>query len=164
MKREIGALKGLTSAELPSLGSPWLLSGLIALYGGARIANILRLANVAVSNVPGPRVPLYFAGARMRSYFPVSIVIHGVALNVTVQSYENQLCFGLLACRDAVPDLPRLAGDLGAALEELGVPAPAAAAAGAAPARQARPRRGAKASSASAAGGPRRRAQRPSSG
>jgi len=161
MKRELGAVKALTPTELPSIGSPWLLSGLVALYGRSRVADRLRVANVAISNVPGPRVPLFLAGAHMLSYFPVSIVVHGVALNITVQSYDGQLCFGLLACRDAVPDLPRLARDLRAAMDELGtLDPPGAAGATPEPTRRApAPKR-----AAAGAGAARRTTQRPSSG
>jgi WS/DGAT/MGAT family acyltransferase len=119
MKREMGALRGIIPTDFPSLGSPWVLSGLTSLYGRSRLADRLRVANVTISNVPGPKFPLYLAGAKMLNYYPVSIVVHGVALNITVQSYMNQLCFGLIACRRAVPDLHELAGDLRRAMETL---------------------------------------------
>ena len=61
--------------------------------------------NVVISNVPGPRQPLYFAGARMAHYFPVSTIAEGMGLNITVHSYLDQLDFGLIACRELVPDL-----------------------------------------------------------
>jgi WS/DGAT/MGAT family acyltransferase len=119
MKREMGALRGIIPTDFPSLGSPWVLSGLTSLYGRSRLADRLRVANVTISNVPGPKFPLYLAGAKMLNYYPVSIVVHGVALNITVQSYMNQLCFGLIACRRAVPDLHELAGDLRRAMDQL---------------------------------------------
>ena len=55
----------------------------------------------------------------MLDYYPLSIVVHGVALNITVQSYMGQLCFGLIACRRAVPDVRELAGQMQAAFEAL---------------------------------------------
>ena len=77
-----------------------------------RLASRLRLAdrmnspaNVVISNVPGPRQPLYFAGARMDNYIPVSIVTDGMGLNITCHSYGDRLDFGLIACRELVPDL-----------------------------------------------------------
>jgi diacylglycerol O-acyltransferase / wax synthase len=69
--------------------------------------------------VPGPQVPLYLAGAKMVGNYPLSIVVHGVALNITVQSYMGQLCFGLIACRRAVPDVKELAAHLQQALVAL---------------------------------------------
>ncbi len=102
----------VVSTGFPLLGSPWLLSGLASLYGRSRIADWLRLANVTISNVPGPQVPLYLAGAKMVGIYPVSIVVHGVALHITVQSYMGQLCFGLITCRRAVPDANKIIAQL----------------------------------------------------
>ncbi len=105
MKAQMGTFGSLIPTDFPSLGSPWLLSGMASLYGRSRIADWLRFANVVISNVPGPQVPLYLAGARMSAIYPISIVVHGVALNITVQSYMGQLCFGLISCRRAVRDV-----------------------------------------------------------
>ncbi|WP_395699399.1 wax ester/triacylglycerol synthase family O-acyltransferase [Aquabacterium sp.] len=119
MKKQIGTLSGVVPTDFPSLGSPWLLSGLASLYGRSRLADRLRIMNVAISNVPGAPVPVYLAGAKMTDYYPVSIVVHGVALNITVQSYMGRLCFGLIACRRAVPDIGDLATHLQQAFEQL---------------------------------------------
>jgi len=105
MKNQMGAFGSLIPTDFPSLGAPWLLSGLASLYGRSGLADRLRIVNVAISNVPGAQMPLYLAGAKMLDYYPVSIAAHGVALNITVQSYMGQLCFGLIACRRAVPDV-----------------------------------------------------------
>jgi WS/DGAT/MGAT family acyltransferase len=75
--------------------------------------------NVVISNVPGPREPLYCAGAELKTYYPVSAVAEGQGLNITVQSYRDHLDFGLIACRELVPDLWDLAGLFPEALEEL---------------------------------------------
>ena len=61
--------------------------------------------NLVISNVPGPRQPLYAAGSRLLHYYPVSTIVDGQGLNVTVQSYLDTLDFGLVACRELVPDL-----------------------------------------------------------
>jgi WS/DGAT/MGAT family acyltransferase len=61
--------------------------------------------NVVISNVPGPRTPLYTAGAKLLHYYPVSTIVDGQGLNITVQSYLDTLDFGLIACRELVPDL-----------------------------------------------------------
>jgi len=61
--------------------------------------------NVIISNVPGPREALYLGGARMFSYHPVSAITDGQGLNVTVVSYRDHLDFGLVACRELVPDV-----------------------------------------------------------
>jgi WS/DGAT/MGAT family acyltransferase len=82
--------------------------------------------NVCISNVPGPSEPLYFRGARLEASYPVSIPTHGMALNITVQSYADTLNFGFIGCRDTLPHLQRLAVHTGEALAELeGALAPA---------------------------------------
>ena len=58
-----------------------------------------------ISNVPGPREPLYFAGAKLDAYIPVSTITDNIGLNITVHSYDDRLDFGLIADRDLVPDL-----------------------------------------------------------
>ena len=119
MKKEMGTFRGVIPTDFPSLGSPWLISGLAALYGRSRIADWLRLTNVTISNVPGSRVPVYLCGARMTDYYPLSIVVHGIALNITVQSHVDQLCFGLIACRRAVPDVHELGAHVERAMAAL---------------------------------------------
>ena len=121
MKREMGTFRGVIPTDFPSLGSPWLISGLAALYGRSRIADWLRITNVAISNVPGSRVPVYLCGAKMTDYYPLSIVVHGVALNITVQSHVDQICFGLIACRRAVPDVHELGAQVTRAMASLRV-------------------------------------------
>jgi hypothetical protein len=62
--------------------------------------------NLVISNVPGPRQPLYAArGARLEHYFPVSVITEGQGLNITVQSYLDWLDFGLVCDPDLVADL-----------------------------------------------------------
>jgi WS/DGAT/MGAT family acyltransferase len=61
--------------------------------------------NLVISNVPGPRQPLYAAGAQLLHYYPVSTIIDGQGLNVTVQSYLDTLDFGLVSDRELVPDV-----------------------------------------------------------
>ncbi|HEY2223035.1 wax ester/triacylglycerol synthase family O-acyltransferase [Actinomycetospora sp.] len=65
--------------------------------------------NVVISNVPGPREPLYIGDARARHYFPVSAIVDGQGLNMTVQSYAGSVDIGLVSCARLIPDLPRLA-------------------------------------------------------
>lgn len=114
------ALKGVIPTDFPSLGLPWLLSAAAALYGRTSLADrIPPLANLVVSNVPGPALPLYLAGARLRTYWPVSIVEHGLGLNITLQSYAGSLDFGIIAARVGIPDARPIARGLEVALAEL---------------------------------------------
>ncbi len=66
-------------------------------------------SNLVISNVPGPPVTLYLNGARLTGMYPVSVLMHGMGLNITITSYEGRLDFGLIACRKAVPDLRHMA-------------------------------------------------------
>lgn len=115
-----GSLKAAIPTDFPSFGAPWIMGGFALLFGRSRISdNLPPLANVAISNVPGAPVPLYMAGAKLATYYPVSIPAHGVALNITVQSYNGALDYGLTACRRALPDVDDLAGYLVDAHAEL---------------------------------------------
>jgi hypothetical protein len=76
-------------------------------------------ANLIISNVPGPRQTLYLSGGVVKHYYPVSGVAEGMGLNMTVQSYLDNLDFGLIACRELVPDLWDLCDLLPESLTEL---------------------------------------------
>ena len=75
--------------------------------------------NVVISNVPGPDHPLYFRGARLEATYPMSIPVHGQALNITCNSYAGSMCFGFTGCRDTLPHLQRLAVYCGEAMDDL---------------------------------------------
>lgn len=117
VKQALVDLKSVLPTDYPSLLAPWLVGGAARLafkaYGKSGLADRLPMvANLAISNVPGPPVPLYLAGARMLSFHPLSIVTHGLALNITIQTYAGQVDFGLIADRKAVPDVQELADGL----------------------------------------------------
>ncbi len=91
-----------------------------------RMASRLRIAdrmnppfNLVISNVPGPSEPLYMAGARLQHFYPVSALADGQGLNMTVQSYNGNLDFGFIACRELVPDVWLLTELLHEAMQEL---------------------------------------------
>lgn len=75
--------------------------------------------NLLVSNVPGPPEPLYYNGARLDAIFPLSLLMHGNALNITCLSYAGTLNFGFTGARDTLPHLQKMAVYMGEALEEL---------------------------------------------
>jgi WS/DGAT/MGAT family acyltransferase len=75
--------------------------------------------NVVVSNVPGPPFPLYSAGAKLEALYPMGPIADGMALNMTVMSYLGTIHFGLVGCRETLPDLWDLAGDISDSLAEL---------------------------------------------
>jgi diacylglycerol O-acyltransferase / wax synthase len=83
--------------------------------------------NLVISNVPGPRDPLYLAGAELQANYAVSVVVDGVGLNITVMSYLDHLDFGIIADREQVDDVWSMLDGLRHALDELvalaGIPA-----------------------------------------
>jgi diacylglycerol O-acyltransferase len=120
MKAAMGSVKDVLPTDFPSVGLPWLIEAATKLYGRAKVADrVPQLANVAISNVPGPNVPLYLAGARMLTNYPTSVVVHGLALNITVQSYDRSLDFGLMADAKAMPDVRLLAESIAVAFDDI---------------------------------------------
>ena len=103
-------MRDLVTTDVSILGAPLVVMALTQLWAGARAANYLwPFFNIVISNVPGPRQTIYCVGAPATHYFPVSIPYHGCALNITVQSYLDQLDFGLIACSETVPEAQRIA-------------------------------------------------------
>src|SRR6266508_2210333 len=91
-------------SNVSMLGAPILVQIMALLYSRSDLSNVLPpSANITVSNVPGPRQTLYAAGAELLHIFPVSISTHGLALNITVQSYRDQLDFGFIAGANIIP-------------------------------------------------------------
>jgi hypothetical protein len=72
-----------------------------------------------ISNVPGPPMPIYLLGCRVLRMYPLGPVFHGAGLNITVLSNDGRVDIGLIACRDAVPNLWALADAMPDALAEL---------------------------------------------
>ncbi|MGY1672258.1 WS/DGAT/MGAT family O-acyltransferase [Geodermatophilus sp. SYSU D00710] len=116
-------------AEFPP---PAVFARAMRLSARLRLGSRLTPGNLVISNVPGPRTPLYAAGARLEHYFPVSTIVEGQGLNITVQSYLDRLDWGLVSCAELLPDVDVLLRDI---LDELDT---LAAAAGV-PAREAEP-------------------------
>jgi diacylglycerol O-acyltransferase len=97
-----------------------------AFAAAARLYSFLRLAerhpvvhNLVVSNVPGPRDPIYLLGCRVVGMYPLGPVFHGAGLNITVLSVDGHVDIGLIACRDSAPRLWALADAMPDALAEL---------------------------------------------
>jgi WS/DGAT/MGAT family acyltransferase len=109
VKAIISDVKTILPTDFPSLAAPWLMSGIVAILARSGLTNsVPPIANVVISNVPGPNMTLYFAGAKQISTYPVSIPYHGMGLNITLQSYNGWLDFGLIACRRLMPDIADL--------------------------------------------------------
>jgi WS/DGAT/MGAT family acyltransferase len=119
-KQIAGTFRDAVPQDFAFVGAPILLQLVMLVYGRSGLADKLPMPmNVTISNVPGPPMPLYCAGAKVTALHPVSIPAHGAALNITVQSYMDALNFGLTADRRAVPDVGTLGDYLVDAANEL---------------------------------------------
>jgi diacylglycerol O-acyltransferase / wax synthase len=95
-----------------------LFAPVMWLYTGTGLAR-RPIQNVVISNVPGPQAPLYFLGCRVHAMYPLGPIFHGAGLNITAMSLTGKLDIGIIACRQLVPDLWRLADGFETALKEL---------------------------------------------
>jgi hypothetical protein len=88
---------------------------------GARVVSGLsrRVYNVVITNVPGPQFPLYAAGARMLTAYPIVPLARGQAVSIGLTSYDGGVFFGLNADREAMPDVDVLAQCIDDAIEEM---------------------------------------------
>ncbi len=114
-KRHLGGLPPEARTLYALLINGPYIAGLIAGLGGRAPIPF----NLGISNVPGPAEPLYLNGSRLDALFPLSLLVHGNALNITCVSYAGTLNFGFTGARDTLPHLQRLAVYMGEAREEL---------------------------------------------
>lgn len=111
---------GGTLSALADSVTPALLSAAVKLFSDSKIMDRMRPPiNLIVSNVPGPPFPVFLGGARCVAMYPMGPIFDGVGLNVTVISYLDSVEFGLLACRETVPELDELAAFIPDALRDL---------------------------------------------
>jgi diacylglycerol O-acyltransferase len=112
------SMRGMSPTQIMMMSaigmSPLMVLPLLRLNGIVRPP-----FNLVISNVPGPRKPMYWNGARLDGLYPLSIPLDGQALNITCTSYSDEIAFGLTGCRRSVPHLQRLLGDLDAELAAL---------------------------------------------
>jgi WS/DGAT/MGAT family acyltransferase len=105
---------GLMDAYTALLMGPFLGQAVVGLGGYGPPDS-----NLVISNVPGLREQRYFDGSRLEEYYPLSLLFHGQALNITAVSNAESFCIGYTGCRDTLPHLQRIAVYSGEALEEL---------------------------------------------
>lgn len=124
--KQIGASTYNAKHEIEDLSPGAATSFAVVAQGLVAVLNQLNMtellpppANVTISNVPGPRAPLYFGDAKLIGTYPLSVLIDGQSLNITVVSYCDAIGFGLMACRDTIPDVDVLADYIEDALESI---------------------------------------------
>ncbi len=107
VKEARAAVKSMSQMQLTAMSgigmAPLVLAPMLGIQGMTRPP-----FNLVISNVPGPRKPLYMNGARLDGMYPLSIPTHGQAMNITCTSYDGRMNFGLTGCRRTAPSLQRL--------------------------------------------------------
>jgi diacylglycerol O-acyltransferase / wax synthase len=119
VKDQHGAIPANLLADMTQFAMPALANQGWRLSAKFRLMERVNPWNLFISNVPGPNVPLYYAGAELLAYYPVSALFDGQGLNITVMSYRGNLYFGLVSCPKLVPDLDLMAGFLRDELDAL---------------------------------------------
>jgi diacylglycerol O-acyltransferase len=107
-KEQHDALPANLLADVTQFAMPALAGQAARMAARLRLVERASLFNLIISNVPGPNVPLYYAGAELLAYYPLSAIVDGQGLNITAMSYRDTLFFGVIACRELVPDVDRL--------------------------------------------------------
>lgn len=98
--------------DISGFAPPALTARAARMIFGSHLLSRLPAFNVVISNVPGPNIPVYMAGAKLLAHYPVSIVTDGIGLNITLIGYLGQLHFGIVAAREIVPDVDVLTASL----------------------------------------------------
>ncbi|MCW2600198.1 MAG: tgs2 1 [Frankiales bacterium] len=106
-------------ARVTQVAPPNTTTAVARFYSSLRLANLHPVVhNLVVSNVAGPPIQIYLAGATVEGLYPLGPVLEGPGLNITIVSYRDRVGFGLIACSDNLPDLADLAAAFPAAVEE----------------------------------------------
>jgi len=119
-KEQHRAIGAETLTDWAEFAAPAVAALAARLYSRTKLADRHRpFFNLTISNVPGPPFPLYSFGARLVANYPLGPIFDGGALNITVMSYMGSMCFGLVACPEAVDDVWSIAAALVDSLDEL---------------------------------------------
>ncbi|MFT5604347.1 MAG: diacylglycerol O-acyltransferase [Paracoccaceae bacterium] len=123
--REIGFTLRNVRYQIDGVPASSVIAYTLALGVFAQLAELLNLSNslpplgnTLVSNVPGPRKPLYMRGAKLEEQYPISALTPANHMNITLFSYDQHLHFGLVASH-ALPNLDKLGGYIHDAFIEL---------------------------------------------
>lgn len=98
----------------------FIAQGLVAVMNQLNLSSMMpSAANLIISNIPGPRKPMYLGKAKLVATYPLSVLIDGQSLNITVVSYCDSISFGLMACQSVIPDLNVIADYIELALDDI---------------------------------------------
>ena len=118
-KEQHGALPADVLADVAQFAMPAVAGQAARAAARLRLVERVNAFNLIISNVPGPNLDLYYSGAKVLAYYPLSAIADGQGLNITVCSLSGGMHFGLIACRELVPDVDAMAGYLVDELETL---------------------------------------------
>jgi WS/DGAT/MGAT family acyltransferase len=119
-KEDFKAIPAEALQDFTQFAPPAIAARAMRMYSRLRIADRMNPPfNLIISNVPGPNHALYSGGAELKHFYPVSALADGQGLNVTVQSYNGNLDFGLLADRELIPDVWIMTDMLHESMDEL---------------------------------------------
>ncbi len=119
-KEEHNALGADTLLNWAEYSTPNVFTNAARFYSRMRLADRHRpIANLVISNVPGPDFPLYLGGAELTAGFPLGPVMDGMGVNITIMSYRGVLYWGIMACPDTIPRVWNLTADIPLALDEI---------------------------------------------
>ncbi|MFC7505983.1 WS/DGAT domain-containing protein, partial [Nocardioides sp. GCM10030258] len=125
----VDSIRGQTRAakeRFAKMSAAEILAVSKLIMGGAIVSSLTGITalprhpfNLIISNVPAPNQPLYYNGAQMTDIYPVSMISEAQAMNITLTRYDNQMTFGIVGDRKALPHLQRMLIHLDGALEAL---------------------------------------------
>jgi diacylglycerol O-acyltransferase / wax synthase len=119
-KEEHDALGAETLINWAEHATPNLFAAGARFYSRMKLADRHRpIANLVISNVPGPDFPLYLGGVELQAGFPLGPVMEGMGVNITIMSYRGVLYWGIMACPETIPKVWHLAAAIPLALDEL---------------------------------------------
>lgn len=126
-KEHLGAITADLLTDWTEFTTPTLAAQAFRFYSGMNLSRRHRpVANITISNVPGPPFPLYIAGSRMDSMYPMGPVVHGQGINVTVVSYLDKMFLGAISDRSVLADVSPFITHMEKSLGELAAAADAA--------------------------------------
>ncbi len=118
-KERLGAITADLMMDWTQFATPALAARAFRFYTGSRIQNLHRpVANVTISNVPGPPFPIYVAGSQLQSFYPLGPIVLGQGVNITVVSYLGVMYVGVVGCPETTPNIESVADGISKALDE----------------------------------------------